>query len=276
MTTPDGNAGNAGTGAPNPGAGAPAAAPTNDWTTGLNDEMKGFVQSKGFKDPASVLDSYRNLEKFHGVPQERLLKLPEKEEGPEWDPVYERLGKPKDAKEYNIEIPEKYGNKEFAEWARSTFHELGLTKKQAEKLSAKWNQHIDQSLTSRDQQYQQDLVAQDKALEKEWGQAYTQNIDMAKSAAAKFGIDKETIDKLESAMGFAGVMKFMHRIGSGLGEHKFVDNGKGGGKIMTPAAAKYEIDRLKMDQGFAAKVASGDSEAIEKWTSLHKMAFAAG
>ena len=33
-----------------------------DWTTGLNEDTRGFVQNRGFKDPGMVLDSYRNME----------------------------------------------------------------------------------------------------------------------------------------------------------------------------------------------------------------------
>lgn len=244
-----------------------------DWTSSLSDDLRGYVQNKGFKDPANILESYRNLEKFHGVPQERLLRLPEKEDDPEWNGIYERLGRPKEAKEYQIKVPEKMGDPKFAEWAKGTFHELGLSKKQAEKLAEKWNGYIGNTLAERDQQYQHDLAQQDKNLQSEWGQAYSQNVEIAKNAAAKFGIDAQTIDKLEQSMGFAGVMKFMHRIGAGLGEHNFVgDNGKAPG-VLTPEAARNEISRLMQDSDFAKRLSNDDAEAKQKWDRLHQQAY---
>ena len=54
-----------------------SAPASTDWTSGLTDEMRGYVQNKGFKAPQDVVESYRNFEKLHGVPQDRILKLPE-------------------------------------------------------------------------------------------------------------------------------------------------------------------------------------------------------
>jgi len=56
-----------------PGAGGAGG----EWYAGIADEgLRGYVQTKGFKDPGALAESYRNLEKLQGVPQERLLKLP--------------------------------------------------------------------------------------------------------------------------------------------------------------------------------------------------------
>src|SRR5690606_18358521 len=82
---------------------APAATTTTqttatDWTSGFSDDLKGFVQNKGFKDPASVLDSYRNLEKLMGTPKERLLRLPENmDDANAMGEIYTRLGRPQTA-----------------------------------------------------------------------------------------------------------------------------------------------------------------------------------
>ena len=86
----------------------PASAPTpTDWTTGLNDDLRSYVQNKGFKDTAAVVESYRNFKKLHGVPQDRILKLPENLDTPEGRAISERLGAPKDAKDYSINLPKE-------------------------------------------------------------------------------------------------------------------------------------------------------------------------
>ena len=94
-----GQGGDGGAGAGNTGAGAGAPA---DWTSGFNDELKGYVTSKGFKDPASVLESYRNSEsligKLKGVGSDRIIGLPEKADAPEWKDNWNKLGTPKEAK----------------------------------------------------------------------------------------------------------------------------------------------------------------------------------
>lgn len=258
------------------GTATPPAA-TGDWTTGLNDDMKGYVQNKGFKDPAMVLDSYRNLEKLMGV-RERLVKLPEKDDDAEgWNQVYERLGRPKEAKEYELKGPEGASDEKFIEWARGTFHELGLSKKQAEALTGKWNERVKGMLGESNQNYERQLAEQETALKKEWGAAYDQNINVAKHAAKAFGLDGATIDKLETAMGYSGVMKFMHTLGGKVGEASFVDGGSrnpGFGNALSPEAAKSRIQSLKADPGFIRKYTSGDADARAEMDRLHSMAYA--
>ena len=96
---------------PNPGSVTGAAAPSTppSWTTGFTDELKGYVDAKGFKDAQSVVESYRNFEKIKGVPQERLLTLPEKDEDPSWNDVWKRLGRPDQPKDYQLEVPKEFG-----------------------------------------------------------------------------------------------------------------------------------------------------------------------
>lgn len=255
---------------------APAATPT-DWTTGFNDETKGYVQNKGFKTPGDVLDSYRNFEKLMGTPKERILKLPEKEDDPAWGEIHERLGKPKDAKDYDIKVPEGLGDEEFAKWARGTFHELNLTKKQADALTAKWNEHVGGMVKTKGESYAQQVDAQQANLKKEWGAAHDQNLNIAKNAAREFGMEPKVIDALQDAMGYDGVMKFMHQIGSKIGEHQFIPNGGGGSGagfgILSPAAAMNKIAVLKQDPGFVQRYTTGDAAARQELEQLHKWAY---
>ncbi len=247
----------------------------SDWTVSLNDDLKGYVQNKGFKDPASALESYRNLEKLMGAPKERLLKLPEKAEDPAWSEIWGKLGRPEKPEEYNIPMPEGGGDKEFAEWAKGTFHKLGISKAQAETLVKEWNGFSgNQSKAAQDAATAKN-VSDDKALKAEWGQAYEQHTNLAKRAVKEFGVDGETIDKLEKALGFAGVMKHFHSVGSKLGEAAYVSGNSGGGfgNVLAPAAARNQIETLRGDPDFVRRYTSGDPAAKAKMDQLHQMAF---
>ena len=271
------------------GNGAPAATPpatppstpatpattttTSDWTSGLAEDVKGYVQTKGFKDPASVVESYRNLEKTLGVPKERLLKLPEKADAPEWGEIYNRLGKPEKADEYQIAMPEKGGDEAFAKWAKETFHGLNLTRTQGEQLSAKWNEYVGKN-TEAQQAQQAAKVEQDVGkLKQEWGAAHEQNVNIARRAAQTFGLQGDMVDRLESAIGFGPLMKMLHTIGSKLGEDSFVGaDSKGGAGIPTPSQANYQIKTLKQDTDFMRRFASGETAARDMWEKLHRYA----
>jgi hypothetical protein len=243
-----------------------------DWTASLNEDLKGYIQTKGFKDPASVVDSYRGLEKLIGV-KDKLLKLPDNDDQAAWNEVYDKLGRPKDPKDYKFELP-KETNPEFESWARDNFHKLGLTKKQGEELLKGYVELNSNTVQKQEQAKQIDLKAQEDNLKKSWGHAFDQNVQMAKNAAAQFGFDAPTIDKLENAFGYEGAMKLLQTLGAKVGEASFVSsNSPKGFGVLTPDQAKYEIAELKKDAGFIQKWSTGDREAKAKLEHLHKWAY---
>jgi len=255
------------------GAGAPAA---SDWTSGFNDEIKGYVSTKGFKDPSMVVESYRNLEKLMGVPPERLFKLPEKEDAPEWKDIWGRLGTPKEAKEYQFEIPKEIGDEKFADWAKTTMHKLNIPRKQAETLVKEWNQYMTSKMTEDTTSRTAQLNQQAEALKTEWGAAYEQNVQLGKNAVTEFGFTSEVIDALEKSMGYAATIKLMHTLGSKVGEAQFVGGGGGGstggfsGGKLSPAQAQHEISAKMQDTDFQRRLVAGEQAANDEWARLHK------
>lgn len=251
-----------------------AAAAPQDWTSSLDETTRGYVQNKGFKDPSAVLESYRNLEKLMGVPKERLLTLPDKEDAPEWKEIYDKMGRPASADEYKFEVPKENGDENFAKWAKGTFHELGLSRKQAETLAAKWNEFAGGTAQQMQTQMKERFEQSASALKKEWGAAFEQNTNIAKSAAQQFGVTKEVIDKMEADMGYAEVMKFMHSVGTKVGEAGFVgSNSTQGFGAMTPAQALAKISALKSDTDFIRRYGAGDSAARSEMEKLHRFAY---
>ncbi len=258
---------------------SPVSVPSNasptDWTSSLNESQKLWVQNKGFKQPAEALDSYQNLEKLMGAPKERLVKLPDASDSPEWSEVYEKLGRPKNANEYKFaDAPGLKGNPEFTDWAQKQFHSLGLTKTQGETLAAKWNEYavgIDQKTNA---EAVNNLKVEQASLTREWGAAYEQKVKECGKAAQSLGLGQEEVTQLEKALGFGKTMKFLSNIGSKLGEDSFVNGGNGGGfqGALTPERAQAEIDELKKDKGFIAKYTSGDRESFNKMQKLMKFA----
>ncbi len=246
----------------------------SEWFSGFNDDLKGYVQTKGFKDPAAVTDAYRNLEKVVGAPPERILKLPEKLEDQALMPIFDKLGRPEKAEGYNIK-PEAGGDENFIKFAQGMFHEVGLTKSQGEKLAAKWDEYIQGQNKSYVEQHTTKVQQENESLKKEWGQAYNQNVEIGRNAVAKFGIDKETLDKLENVMGFAGLIKFAHSLGKGLGEDNFIgpDSKTGGFGIMTPQQAQHRIKQLGSDQEWVRRYSTGGAAEKAEMERLHKMAF---
>lgn len=252
-------------------------APT--WLQNADEATVGYVQNKGWTDPAQVLDSYRNLEKLFGADKaNNSIVLPKPDADPkEWDAVYDRLGRPAEPKGYDVPLPE-FGDKTLHENTLAKMREIGLTKTQGEQLANWYNGEIAKMNQQFIAQQQQAFDQEDAALKSEWGAAFDQNVGYGKAAVAALQLPGDTIEKISAAIGHKATMELFYRIGSGMKEDAFVssNNGTGFNSVMTPAQAKAEIKALSEDRNFKTNLLNKDSAAMAKWTRLHEYAFPEG
>jgi hypothetical protein len=254
-----------------PASSQPAQA-TSDWTTGLSEPHRAYVQTKGFKDTTAVLESYMNMEKAFGAKSEHVIKLPENMDTPEGRAVFERLGAPKEAKDYAINIPKEHGDEKLASGLREIAHKFAFTNKQVEGLVGWWNEMQGGALKAKGEESATKLADSQNNLKKEWGAAYDQNLNIAKAGAHKYGLDKAKIDALESTLGFDGVMKLLHGFGRATGEAPFVQGQQAHAGVLAPSAAQAEIASLKKDPSFMKRYSAGEADALKKWENLHVQA----
>lgn len=274
---------NPGTGGNEGAGGAGGGAATPSWTDGLAEDLKGYVELKGFKDAASVVSSYREFEKLHGVPKDRLMKLPENfDDDAAMSEVYARLGRPEKADGYALKVPEGV-KPEFSQWAQQEFHKLGLTKRQGEKLVESWNARALADHEAATQAAKDGAVQQVAKLKEEWGAAYEQNSEMVEKYLAKIGVDDKTLDALDHALGIDVVTKLffnsMQKFGIGasqLGEHEFKGGGEGGGNnfgnVLSPAAANARLEELQGDKEWIKRYAEGGKAEAAEFDRLNRWA----
>lgn len=257
--------------APNtpPAGDAPAA--TGNWFDGFPDaDLKGYVQNKGWKDPADLAVGYRNLEKLLGSEKVPLPKGAEDKEG--WSRVYDALGRPKAADDYKLPVPEG-GSPEFAKAAAGKFHELGLSANQAQALTEWYNSQAAEQMGAQTQQSAQKVEADLQALKGEWGQAWSENVSLGQRAAKEFGLDADKLNAMENALGTGEMLKLMARIGRGLTEHSFEGGKSTQGFGMTPDAAKARISQLREDREWSTRYISGNTDARAEMAKLMAVAY---
>lgn len=246
-----------------------------DWASGFKDETKNYISQKGFKTPEALAESYRNLEvKLSSrPPEDRTVILPEKMEGDAARAVWERLGAPKEAKGYELPRDEKAPDPEFATWAESTFHGAGLTKSQAQSVASAYNERLSAQMKQQAEARSTALKQADATLQKEWGQHYETNVNLAKQGAKILGLDAQSLDLMEALQGRETLFKNLQKIGVSVGESNFV-NGQPGATTtpMTADQANAEIQKLMRDQKFQKKFNKGDAEAMERWNTLNQLA----
>lgn len=256
-----------------PGNPAPAGGNAGEWYAGIADaDLRGYVQTKGFKDPAALADSYRNLEKLQGVPQDRLLKLPEKSDDPAWDQVHARLGRPEKPDGYELKFE---GDDAFAKSAAETMHKLGVSKAQAQGLNQFWNGHVEALIKADEQARQQADAAAISELKTKWGGDYDKNVELGRRAGREFGLSEQQFKAIEASLGAGDTLKLFQAIGAKLAEPAGFDPaGAGGGTGfgMTADQAKARINALKGDRDWTAKYLGGGASERAEMERLQKIA----
>lgn len=247
------------------------------WLPGVDPVRAGYVQLKGWKDPADAIESYVNLEKLFGADKAgRTVVLPDPDAPKDIkDAFYNRLGRPADPAGYKIDIPAEIGDPEFAKAAAAKMHELGLPKAQGEALAAWFNERATAAVGTQKTQTEAQRVADDAALHREWGQAFQQNIAQAQTARRALGVDDATLDKLDSVLGVKGTLKLFQQIGAKSGEAEFItgSNQPGFKGILSPGQAQAKITEYRHDKNFVKRLTDHDAAATAEWKLLHEQAF---
>jgi hypothetical protein len=245
---------------------APAATATQsfDWKSlNLPPELQLVVDRHQFDGPATILKSYDALERFHGVPPDRMLKLPTDKDGPDaWKPIFQKLGMPETSDKYVVPVPE--GDKgDFAKVAREWFHGANMTQSQVTKVAEQWNSF--QAAQAKEQQaaIESRNLKDVTDLKTAWGPDYDKNSELVDKAAEAFGLDQTILDALKQAAGPKKAMEFLHNIGKKMGAEATNVPGMSTGSsnaTMTPEMAKAEIQRLKNDKTYAKLMFSEDPQ----------------
>jgi hypothetical protein len=255
----------------------PPSPPPAAWHDGVADDVKGFWQNKGLPlDNAKefgvkLTELYRQAEKFIGVPPDQVLKLPKADAPPEDIRAFrERLGAPKEAKEYDLSGIE---DSTIAEATRAALHARGVAKDDAAEVAKAVGAALKSKATSESTVNAAKLAEAKEALVKNWTpEKYDYNLLQANEGARRLGISPEAVKALESQIGYAAVMEAMRKIGANTREDTFVERGVGNtGEVTTREGAVARKAELMNDASFREKYLKGDATAAREMTRLNQM-----
>ena len=220
----------------------------DDWRSGLDPEIKDHACLKDFKTKDDVVKAYVGAQKLIGVDK---LPIPPEDAKPEvketfMNEVFDRLGRPKEAKDYHVELPEgvkiDVSDKEI-EALKAEAHKLGLLPQQ---LNGIYQWHMT-NVANRMKAYQAELETARKdteaKLRSEWGAAYEGKVAKAQKLLNAFAGDdyKQLLDS-----GFGNnpaVIKFMADMADKISEDAFA---KGTAEAtMTPEEAQKELSIVR-------------------------------
>lgn len=267
--------GQGGAGQGGAGAGAGAAKP---WYDGkLDAESLGHIELKGWKkdDVADVainaVKAHRELQKHFGVPETQLLKLP-KDTADEagWKGVFNRLGVPKEAKEYDLSSVKFNGvdlEAAFADKMREAMFSANVLKDKAPTVVKAMVDYLEAADKAEAAESAARLKTEREALAANWKHNFEFNRLTAIEGARRVGVTKETLAKLEGELGGASVMEMFRKFGAGTSEDPFHDGGQNGAPT-TQNGAKAQLAQLMADPAWGKRLTAGDAATKREFDNL--------
>lgn len=257
----------------------PPPPPPAPWHAGIDAELLGHAQNKGWKldDPKEAflgaVKQARELERHFGVPPELLVKMPKADAAPaEIAAFRQKLGMPAEAKDYDFStIKDAAGqpiSTTLADSLRAAAHNAGLTKDAAASMAAAVVKQYDTAKASEATITNAKLAEEKATLAKNWGDKANYNLLQAMEGARKLGITPEAVKALEGQIGYSAVMEAMRKIGIGTREDTFHEGGAGAGSPTTVEGAKARLAALEGDKDFGKRLKARDAATIAEWTSL--------
>src|SRR5205807_108285 len=143
-----------------------------------------------------------------------------------WDAVWQRLGKPAEAKGYDFtDVKFSDGTpleEDFVNAVREAAFKLHLPKDAATSITRAFAKYLDDAEVAEKAEKTAKLAEQKAALKKNWGANEAANMFVAQRAAAALGIAPETVSALEGVIGYDKIMEMFRSIGAKIGEDKFI------------------------------------------------------
>ena len=256
----------------------PQTPPT--WLDQVTDpNTKAWAEAKGLQNGnfENVLGSYHNLEKLMGADKagRTITLLGDDASSEEHATFYNKLGRPEDASQYSVTLPEGSEDDTRLTMMRTKAHALGLTDEQFTGLAEADAEYLSNTI-----QQQQDTASisgadAEVALKKEWGAAYDLKVAGINLAAQKLGITEDQLKGLHSSMGPVEAMKFVDGLNTKIGDHDF----DGGESVIpnhkTPDQARTELSELSMNKEFMGawldRTHPGHKAAVEKKSALARL-----
>lgn len=260
----------------NSASSAAAGTANSDWKSSLPKELQEEPSLKLFNDVGALAKSYISAQKLVGAEK---IALPSKHATDEdWKGIYEKLGLPKEIKDYDVKFKEGASLQEdFVSAFKETSHKAGILPKQAQAI-ADWFSEANAKAEERiSNEYKSAQTKNIEGLKTEWGAAFELKISKARQVLSEAG-SKELSEYLETS-GLGNDTNLIRLLAS-IGD-KFYSEGKEKGSrgsmdsAYAPKEAQREMTKIQGDatHPYWVKEHPGHKAAVEEMQNLMKMAY---
>lgn len=247
-----------------------------NWHGELDPELGQLVQQKGWRSVHDALTSYRHLERLVGG--ERVALPPADASDEAWAPVWDKLGRPKEAAAYPLTAPEgKPYDPATVEWFRDLAHRIGLTSTQAQAL----HDGFLARLPAAEAPAQEVPRGPDPAesLRALWGHRHEANMASARRAYAAFLAEEAPFHDIADAIGETALMQMLAKVGRMIGEDSITARADGSHGPRNPAEALAEIAKLQRaiqadsQHPYVSKTHPEHQNLVKRMEALYALAY---
>ena len=239
----------------------------------LPDGLGGEPSLQSFDSVDKLAKSYVHARKMIGADPDRMLQLPKEGDEDGWNQVYNRLGRPEDADGYDFDLGDGEQSPDVADF-KNVAHQLGLTNDQARTMLGIYNQINENDLAEEHEQFEQMNVEYLQDIQKEWGDDFNKNSELARRAFQNFA-SEELMDVMKETglSNHPEVLKTFARIGQVLSEDNILPGTRGAIGGMSPVHAEETIASRMADPEFRSAYLDGASPyheaAVKEMERLH-------
>ena len=244
---------------------------STDWRSSLSDEIKNDATLSNIKDVESAAKTLIHQQKMLGS----RIPMPKSDE--ERSELYSKLGRPNQASEYKVEVPqshESYFQEDNLNEFKNVAHNIGLNQSQVDALINYQLKTIDTDASKQDARLAVGKQETENSLKQEWGYDYDKQVRNAKRALEVYG-DPELQQLMQGEAGNnPAVVKFFARIGKDITED-MAKNTQNNTLATSPLDAKAEIDGIYANSNhpYHKPYDKGHKEAVEHMRQLHEKVF---
>ena len=158
---------------------------TQNWKEGLPEDLREHTALAPSQDIDNLAKAYVNASAMIG--RDKIAIPGEHSSAEDWVDVYTRLGRPENGEAYDINGGEN-PDADMMGWFRNTAHDVGLNNSQAQKLVDSYNELLAKNVAEQPDldQIRSGIQAE---LQKEYGNAYDDRLELARSITREFGGD---------------------------------------------------------------------------------------
>lgn len=255
---------------------APTHGTLDKWRDVIPTEFKDHASLKMIPDVPTLVKNYINAQKMVGADK---IPVPTQHATDEdWKGVFQKLGLPAEAKDYNLKLPEGVNaDSAFMKGFKEFAYKSNILPKQAEGLLSWYEGQIKSQSGEVQAHADTQRAAGITALRQEWGNAFDTKVLAAQVAFKEFGDEDARVFLNESKLAESPqLLKMFARIGETMNED-VVRGGvpRGDSSLMDPAAAKKAIGVVmgNHEHPYFNKNHANHATAVKEMADLNAQAF---